>query len=392
MTVAERKATTGLAIIFGLRMFGLFLILPVFTLYADALAGATPTLIGLAIGAYGLTQALLQIPMGLASDRFGRRPIIVAGLVLFVIGSVVAALADSIYGVILGRALQGSGAISAAVMALAADLTRDTQRTKAMAIIGMSVGGAFMLALILGPVFAGWGGLAGVFWATAVLALAAIGLLYLLVPGEAPRAADAPISARAFAQVLRDPDLLRLDAGIFALHLVLTAGFVVLPVVLSEYLGLASSAHWKVYVPVLLLSVLAMIPIIAYGERRRIMHRVLRYVVLALVLAQLALAWSLSSSLAILAALWFYFAVFNTLEASLPSLISRFAPPHFKGAALGVYSTSQFLGAFCGGMAGGALYGRFGVSGVFLFCAIVSALWFFAVLGLRAPVLQDEAG
>src|SRR5690606_7989286 len=227
MTAGERRAAIGLAAIFGSRMLGLFIILPVFSVYADQLAGSTPALIGLAIGAYGLSQAILQIPFGLASDRFGRRPVIAAGLLLFVAGSVVAALSTHIYGVILGRVIQGSGAISAAVMALAADLTRDSQRTKIMAIIGISVGGAFMLALVLGPLVAGWGGLSGVFWITALLAVLAVVLLLTVVPGSDVGQVDA--TRTGFGAVLRNPALLRLNGGIFALHLILTAGFVVLP-------------------------------------------------------------------------------------------------------------------------------------------------------------------
>lgn len=382
MTAGERRAAVGLAAIFGSRMLGLFIILPVFAVYADQLAGSTPMLIGLAIGAYGLSQAILQIPFGLLSDRFGRRPVIVAGLLLFIVGSIVAALSTHIYGVILGRVIQGSGAISAAVMALAADLTRDSQRTKIMAVIGISVGGAFMLALALGPLVAGWGGLSGVFWVTAALALLALALLLTLVPrGGATVAAE----RAGFGQVLRNPDLLRLSGGIFILHLILTAGFVVLPVVLQDHLGIARNAHWQVYLPVLLLSIPAMVPVIAFGERRRSMHRVLPGVVLALALIELVLAFGLGSKALIVLAMWGYFVAFNILEASLPSLVSRAAPAQMKGAALGVYSTSQFIGAFCGGLLGGGLYGHFGVSGVFLMGALAAAVWFVFALGLNMP-------
>lgn len=382
MTVAERKATAGLASLFGVRMFGLFLILPVFALYAPQLEGYTPGLMGLAIGIYGLTQALLQIPMGLASDRFGRRPVILFGLALFVAGSVVAALSTSIYGVIAGRALQGSGAISAAVMALAADVTRDSQRTKAMAFIGISVGGAYLLALVLGPLFASWGGLAGVFWGTAALAALSVWVLFALVPSEPPK--TAAVDTR-LAPVLRDPDLVRLSFGIFALHLILTAGWVALPALVGSNLGLARESHWWFYAVVLLASLVLFVPVLAFGERRRIMHRVLPWVVLAMVLAELALALGLQTPLLLVLALWVYFAMFNTLEASLPSLVSRYAPGGAKGGALGVYSTAQFLGAFCGGSMGGVLYGRYGIAAVFYFGAGVALLWFLASLGLRAP-------
>jgi predicted MFS family arabinose efflux permease len=383
MTAGERRAAVGLAAIFGSRMLGLFIILPVFVVYADQLAGSSPLLIGLAIGAYGLSQAILQIPFGLASDRFGRRPVIAAGLVLFIIGSIVAALSPHIYGVILGRVVQGSGAISAAVMALAADLTRDSQRTKIMAVIGISVGGAFMVALVLGPVVAAWGGLSGVFWTTALLALLALVLLITLVPRSDVAMTDA--ARVGFAEVLRNPDLLRLSGGIFVLHLILTAGFVVLPVLLRDYLDIGRAAHWKVYLPVLLLSIPAMVPVIAFGERRRKMHRVVPAVVLALALVELVLAFGLHSKVIILLALCAYFSAFNILEASLPSLVSRVAPARMKGAALGVYATAQFLGAFVGGVLGGALYGRFGIFAVFLMGALMALVWVAFSLGQNMP-------
>ena len=392
MNNTERRATAGLAVIFGLRMLGLFLILPVFALYGDELTGATPALIGLAIGAYGLTQALLQIPFGMLSDRLGRRPVIVAGLLIFALGSVVAAQADTIYGVILGRILQGGGAIAAAVMALAADLTRDTQRTKAMALIGISVGAAFMVALVLGPAIAAGTGLAGVFWATAVFALVAMALLFLLVPagGEATFRPEVNARAGGLPVVLRHPDLLRLDLGVLLLHLVLTASFVVLPVVLESRLGVLRTDHWMVYVPVLVLSVAGMAVILAVGERRRILHRLLAGVAALLIGAQLLMAGFTDSLIIVLGALWLFFVGFNTLEASLPSLLTRFSPEGFRGTALGVYSTAQFLGAFLGGTLGGLVYGGFGVQGVFLFCAAAAALWLLVALGLRAPVSTDD--
>jgi predicted MFS family arabinose efflux permease len=396
MTGAERRATAGLAAIFGLRMLGLFLVLPVFTLYGGELEGATPMLIGLAIGAYGFTQALLQIPMGYLSDRIGRRPVIFGGLLLFAAGSVVAALAESIELVILGRALQGCGAIAAAVMALAADLTRPQQRTKAMAVIGISIGGAFLTALIAGPLLAAGFGLAGVFWFTGGFAVLAMVLLFAVVPagGAGGDSAGALTGVRRgeLGRVLRDPDLLRLDFGILVLHLVLTASFVVLPVVLTQWLGTPRADHWQVYVPVLLLSVLAMAPVIAVGERRRKMHRVLGAVVFALLLAVLAIAATHGLRWGLLAALWLFFAAFNILEATLPSLVSRFAPGEARGTALGVYSTAQFIGAFLGGVLGGAVYGAFGIDGVFVGCAAMVGLWFVVALGLRAPEEVPGAG
>ncbi|WP_435103507.1 MFS transporter [Arhodomonas sp. AD133] len=390
MSASERRATAGLAAIFGLRMLGLFFIMPVFALYADGLTGATPTLIGLAIGAYGLTQALLQIPMGMLSDRIGRRPVIFGGLAVFALGSVVAALSTGIWGVIAGRALQGSGAIAAAVMALAADHTRERQRTKAMAFIGVSVGLAFMLALIIAPSVAAAMGLSGLFWITAALALGAMGLLHWLVPAPATRSHDRDIRAGTFTEVLRHPDLLRLDASVLLLHLIMTAQFVVLPVVIGEVVGLSPAAHWQVYVPVMMVSALLMFPAIGVGEAKRVMHRLVVVAVALLIAGELALADTIGvGPWAFVAALLVYFTAFNVLEASLPSLVSRFAPAHARGAALGVFSTAQFVGAFLGGVLGGATYGRFGAEGVFVASAALAALWLVLVLGLQAPSVRN---
>ncbi|PWG64139.1 MFS transporter [Spiribacter halobius] len=387
MSAGERRATVGLAVISGVRMLGLFLLLPVFSLYGMELAGATPLLVGFAIGAYGLTQALLQIPAGWLSDRIGRRPVIVGGLVLFAAGSVLAAISEGIWGVIAGRALQGCGAIMAAVMALAADLTRVEQRTKVMAFIGISVGGAFLVALVAGPAIAAQAGLAGVFWATAGLALVAMALLWVVVPAGGEATARPEVNARsgALPLVLRDPDLLRLDFGILVLHFVLTASFVALPIVLERDLGIHRSDHWQLYVPVLVLSVFGMWAVLAVGERQRILHRLLAALALLLVVADLVLAAFSGWGPALVVALWLFFVGFNSLEAGLPSLLTRFAPADLRGTALGVYATSQFIGAFLGGALGGLLYGIAGVQGVFILCAAVAALWFLSVRSLRAP-------
>lgn len=384
MTSGERRTAAGLASIFGLRMFGLFLILPVFAVYGVELEGATPALIGVAIGIYGLTQALLQIPMGFLSDRLGRRPVILAGLLVFAAGSVVAAVSDHIAGVIVGRALQGGGAIAAAVLALAADLTEPRQRTTVMAVIGMSVGATFLLAMVLGPALAGVGGLASIFWVSALLAVVAIVLLYRLVPVPPPQSvhADAePVRSR-FAGVLRDANLLRLDLGIFVLHFVLTAVFVVVPLMLRDSLGLAVGHHWQVYVPVLLLSVVALVPAVIVSERRGWHREVLCVAVAGLTIAQVAMGILGQTPVFLLVGLWLWFAGFNVLEATLPALISRYAPPESKGTALGVYATAQFSGAFLGGVAGGIVHGTAGVSWVFLVCAAVTLVWLGSLRGM----------
>ncbi|HEY9199583.1 MAG TPA: MFS transporter [Gammaproteobacteria bacterium] len=387
MLPGERRAAISLAGIFSLRMLGMFMILPVFALYAGKLEGATPTLMGLAIGAYGMTQAILQIPFGLLSDRFGRKPVIAVGLLLFALGSIVAALSTSVYGIILGRAIQGSGAIAAAVMALAADLTREEQRTKAMAIIGMSIGFSFSLALVAGPLLDHWLGLSGIFWLTAVLACVGIAVLYLVVPqpqiSRLHRDAE-PVPAQ-FMAVLKDVQLLRLNHGILSLHLILTATFTVLPLILRDELHMVSAVHWHLYLPVMLLSVAAMVPFIILAERRRRMKQVFLGAILVVAMAEFGLAlWHVNlTSVAIM--LFMFYVGFNLLEATLPSLISKMAPPDSKGTAMGFYSSSQFLGAFLGGVAGGWLQGRFGVGGVLAFCGGIAMVWLLVAASMRSP-------
>lgn len=387
MLPGERRAAMSLAGIFSLRMLGMFMILPVFALYADKLEGATPAMIGLAIGAYGLTQAILQIPFGLLSDRIGRKPVIAAGLLLFALGSVMAALSTSIYGIILGRAIQGSGAIAAAVMALAADLTREEQRTKAMAIIGMTIGLSFSVAMVAGPVLDHWVGLSGIFWLTAILACCGIAVLYLLVPQpeiSRPHRDAQPIPEQ-FIAVLRDGQLLRLNFGILSLHMVLTATFTVLPLILRDNVGLPSQHHWYVYLPVMALSVAAMVPFIIIAERRRRLKQVFLGAILVVAGAEVGLAFWQMTLASVSALLFLFYVGFNLLEATLPSLISKMAPPDSKGTAMGFYSSSQFFGAFLGGSIGGWLQGWAGISGVLMFCAASAILWLLVAASMRNP-------
>lgn len=392
MTAVERRAVAGLAGIYGTRLLGLFLILPVFALYAQTLDGYTPRLAGLALGIYGLTQACLQLPFGIASDRFGRKPVIAAGLVLFAIGSVVAALADSMLGVLIGRALQGAGAVSAAVTALVADLTRETQRTKAMGMIGITVGASFLVSIPLGSALNTIVGVPGIFWLTAVLAVAGMLILWLAVPPptRAPRRERTPV-LRELGAVLRDRDLLRLNIGIFALHAALTATFVVLPTALVEQAGLPANEHAALYLPLMLLSALPLFPIISLAERRGWQRGVFAGAVLVLCLAQVALSLQNGSLLGIGAALLVFFIAFNILEASLPSLVSKMAPAAAKGAAIGVYSTFQFLGAFVGGDRGGWLHQHYGAAAVFAGAAALTGIWFvISLLPVRVQALNSR--
>ncbi|PHS71639.1 MAG: MFS transporter [Methylophaga sp.] len=387
MTPLEKRSIAGLSGIFALRMLGLFMILPVFSLAADQYSGATPMLIGLAIGAYGLTQALLQIPFGMLSDRIGRKPVITIGLLLFAAGSIVAASADSIYIVIAGRLLQGSGAIAAAIMALTADLTRDEHRTKAMASIGISIGLSFSVALAAGAALENWIGLSGIFWATALLSLVGIAVLHLWVPSptRCVNHRDVEPVPQQFLNVFRNADIMRMVFSIMILHMLLTASFFALPIALFEQAGLAKSQHGLIYLPVLIAAFISMVPFILIAEKRRKMKPVFIGAVIVLGLAQIG--WSvLSSSLVgLLICLWLFFTAFNILEASLPSLMSKLSPLNNKGTAMGIYSSAQFIGAFIGGISGGLIYSQFGVSGVFIFGSILTLVWLLFILPMKPP-------
>lgn len=387
MNALEKRSVAALASVYAMRMLGLFMVMPVFVLLGRDLQGATPALLGLAVGAYGLSQALLQIPYGLLSDRVGRKPMIYFGLLLFAAGSLLAGAGDSIYVVIAGRILQGAGAIASVLMALLSDLTREEERTKAMATVGVSIGLSFSVSLVLGPVLGELWGLSGIFYCTAAMAVVAMIVVHRVVPTPHRHATNADtLPARTMlARVLKDGRLLRLDFGIFALHLVLTALFLVFPVLLEGQLGLPSGAHWWFYLTVMLTSFFAMIPFIIIGEKRRKMKPVLCGAVALLTTATMALAGLTEGLWLAWGVLFFFFMAFNLLEASLPSLISKEAPAAGKGAAMGVYSTAQFLGAFLGGAAGGVLLEAFGIAGVVWLMVAVLSLWLGLALTMPAP-------
>lgn len=392
MTPLELRGSLSLAMVFFLRMLGLFLVLPVFVLYAEHLPGATPMLLGIALGCYGLTQALFQVPFGMLSDRIGRKLVITAGLLLFIAGSIIAAKADSIYVIILGRALQGAGAIAAAIMALAADLTRDNQRSKSMALIGISVGIAFMLAFVAGPALNPLIGVPGLFYLSAGLALAAIVILYSWVPAQASALVHKTHQPMMIdlLHVTTDKKLLGFNLSIFLLHTLLVASFIAIPLTLRDSTAIDPAHHWYVYLPVLLVSGLLMLPFLIYGARHDKEKLFLGGAVLLMALAQFGLFRWHASLAPVVIMLTLFFLSFNYLEATLPALISKAAPAARKGAALGVYSTSQFIGAFAGGVGGGHIYDRFGVNGIFLFGGTICIVWLGALLVLRNPIQHNR--
>lgn len=382
----EKRTAIALSLVFSMRMLGLFMIMPVFAIYGQHLSGYSPLWVGLAIGAYGLTQALLQIPAGMLSDRFGRRPVIFIGLLIFACGSLVAAYSDSVYGVTAGRALQGTGAIASAVLALAADVTREEQRPKAMGMIGISIGLAFAVAMVAGPILAPIIGLQGLFMITAAGALCGILIVHFMVPhvvSRAPRSETMAVPAR-IRKLLKDPQLLRLDFGIFILHMALTAVFVVLPLQLQK-MHLAAEIHWYLYLPALLLSFLLIIPMLIIAARKSMNRQFYLFAILLMAVSLVAMALTSQSLMAMFICMLLYFTAFNFLEASLPAFISMLAPAGAKGSAMGIYSTSQFLGAFCGGIVGGLSYKLLGSSGLFLCLAGLMLLWLLLSWGMHNP-------
>ena len=398
MSAAELKAALSLASVFFLRMLPLFMILPVLSLSENTYMYATPQLLGLALGIYGLTQAGLQIPFGMLSDRWGRKPIIVLGLIIFGIGSLIAATADSVHGLLVGRALQGAGAVAAALMALAADLTRKEFRTKAMACIGISIGAAFSIAFILGPILYAYIGIKGLFYLSACLSILAIITLLTIVPSPTKKVRNVnPPNLRDIKSVLVNTSLVKLDVSIFSSHLILMANFVAIPITLRDSMQLPTISHWQVYLTAIFISLFIMVPFIMFGERLKKENLFLILSILLIMLSQIGLALFGLSLNFIIIFLILFFGAFNYLEALLPSKVSKTTQKNTKGTALGVYSTSQFIGIFIGGLAGGFFYQQFGLISVHLFCLFITFLWLLLMLffskneNLGKNELEEEA-
>jgi len=376
MTPIERRSVGALAAIYASRMLGMFLMLPVLALYAHTLPDYSPEMLGLAMGAYGLTQALLQIPFGRWSDRFGRKPLITIGLMFYAAGSVIGMFAHTTWLLALARGVQGAGAVSASVTALLADLTRSEVRTRAMAVIGISIGLSFVVALIIAPALDAAIGIPGIFAIMLAMAVLGVLLLYFAVPAEPQRSGGADSrELSGLLELVRRPNLRPLYFGMFTLHAIMTATFIAVPQVLENSLGIPSEAHWKVYLGVFLASLAGTVPLVLKTERGGGAGLLFVLAVALTGLAHALLGLDHAHLWVVLAALVMFFAGFNYLEARLPALLTSAAPVADRGAALGVFATSQFLGAFFGGVMGGILLGQFGISGVFWGCAALTLAW-----------------
>jgi MFS family permease len=391
MTPLERRTVGSLALLYSFRMLGLFMVLPLLALYAADMPGATPAMLGLALGIYGLSQAALQIPLGWLSDRIGRKPVIVAGLLVFALGSLVAAQADTAAGIVLGRFLQGAGAIASTVMAMVADLTSEEQRTKAMAIVGASIGASFAVALVLGPLVAASGGLEAVFYLTAVLALLGIAVVLLRVPTPARLIEHEEVGARGvhLARALADRQLLRLNFGVFTLHFILMACFLLVPTILEGSLQVARGDHWQVYLPALLLSLLGMLPLMRLAEKGGRLREVFPAAIALVLVALLGFVFTAAGPL-FYVSLWVFFVGFNYLEATLPSLVSKAVFAGGRGTAMGIYSSCQFLGAFVGGAGGGYVLQHWGAMGLLALCLVPGIAWLLLCLPGRT-IASDPA-
>lgn len=374
MPFSEIRNTLLLASLFSFRLLGLFMILPVFAIYASEYQNTTPFLIGIAVGIYGLTQALCQLPLGYLSDRIGRKPILYIGLGLFALGSLIAGFAHQLMSIIIGRALQGSGAIGSTILAAASDLTSEQNRTKSMAIIGISIGATFSLAMILGPLIAAHYHLPGIFFLSLALALLGMIMTFMLPKMTTANRTHAPFTLASLKRTL-SPLILFLNLSILLLHAILTANFIAIPLVFLHQLTIPKAQQWIIYIPILILSALLMAPFVRKTEKQAQTFKLFRFALYALCLGQLGISLLHFSSITLFASLLLFFTAFNILEALLPSLISHFAPAETRGTAMGLYSTCQFLGIFLGGLLGGFFYGQFSTTGVFLLGFSFSLLW-----------------
>ena len=388
MNSLERKSLFGLAALYAFRMLGLFMLLPVLSLYADQYSGNTTILIGVALGIYGLTQGLFQIPLGFLSDRIGRKPVIFAGMLVFFCGSVLAAMSDSMWELIAGRALQGVGAVASTIMALLSDLTTEQNRTKAMAVIGGSIGVAFAISMIAGPILANLWGLSGLFWLTAGLAICGILILLFVIPSPMVVKLNAESQAipQMFGKLLRDRELLRLNFGIAVLHFSQMATWISVPLILEQTFAFGREQHWIIYLSVMGLSFICMLPFIIMAEARRKMKPVFVGAVVLLAVGELLLGSGANDHNLFLLGLFVFFMAFNLLEATLPSLVSKLAPAGGKGTAMGIYSTNQFLGAFFGGIFGGLVAYYFGYFGVFWMVSALIVVWIFVAITMKKPL------
>lgn len=383
----ERNTVLSLATIMAFRMLGLFMILPVFSVSAAKLPGATAVTVGMALGIYGLTQAILQMPFGMLSDRIGRKTVITIGLLLFILGSVICAYAHSIHMMILGRAIQGSGAIGSTILAMVADLTRDEHRSRAMAIVGMTIGTAFTLALVLGPIVNAWFHLSGIFWLTAIMGAVGILMVFTILPNppEISVHEDVEVAPSKFKNILKNSQLIKLDIGIFFQHAILTALFLAIPILLTHRIQLGEYQQVLLYLIVLVVSFAAAVPLIILAEKKRKMKTIFTGAIAVIALIQFTLIFLHRSTFGIGFLLLVFFTAFTLLEASLPSLISKTAPIKNKGTAMGVYSSSQFFGIFVGGLLGGLVLGHFSVIGIFILCTVFALLWFAIAITMQEP-------